>query len=371
VKAKSPEAQREEARRNTRSRFEQWAQNPSCEANTLSAVHNVRMADVAKHLELRPTFGQSPFAIAHGQDFEKMLFRRDGERLIEALIEAGVLPPGAEGLEDLRLRMNGGSRVLTIDQAIVQTQSLLRRIASFSPGSLDSALPVLIAGATVRIPKGVMLPEAILIIDALAVRVGRDRPTVIVGEIKTYPDRGGYTDPQELALARAQAGIYLHGLDLAVEELGISDSVQLSARGFLVLTKPGSNFPSVRANEDLPHQAERARRGFDLLERAAQALPGIGDPDRLVADEELLSALVASPTSYMEACLSFCDLAERCHKEAAARADPVILGEDVRRFVSGLPLDRVMELLGGEVPTNPTEEDVVRRVQEIEGAMPS
>jgi hypothetical protein len=38
---------RDAARRNTRMRFEQWvAHNPACAANTLSAVHNVRMDKV-------------------------------------------------------------------------------------------------------------------------------------------------------------------------------------------------------------------------------------------------------------------------------------------------------------------------------------
>ena len=31
----------------------------------------------------------------------------------------------------------------------------------------------------------------------------------MVGEIKTYPDRGGHTDGGELAQARAQAGVYI------------------------------------------------------------------------------------------------------------------------------------------------------------------
>ncbi len=63
-----------------------------------------------------------------------------------------------------------------------------------------------------------MLPEAILVIDGAAV-ILRDLtpPELIVGEIKTYPDRGGYTEPAQLAQARAQAGVYVHGLDLGVQ----------------------------------------------------------------------------------------------------------------------------------------------------------
>ena len=65
---------RQEARRNTRARFEQWAKNPTCEANTLSAVHNVRLDKAAEAVGIEATFGQSPFAIARGNRFEAGLF---------------------------------------------------------------------------------------------------------------------------------------------------------------------------------------------------------------------------------------------------------------------------------------------------------
>ena len=45
---------RQEARRNTRGRFEQWAKNPTCAANTLSAVHNIRLDAAAKAAGLDP-----------------------------------------------------------------------------------------------------------------------------------------------------------------------------------------------------------------------------------------------------------------------------------------------------------------------------
>lgn len=104
---KSAAQQRDKARQNTRMRFEQWAQNPTCKANTISAVRNVKMADVAKAEGLTPTFGQSPFALARGDQFERSLFYRDAAGLIEVLIEKEVLPSGATGFLDLRLKMNG------------------------------------------------------------------------------------------------------------------------------------------------------------------------------------------------------------------------------------------------------------------------
>ncbi len=193
---------RQEARRNTRGRFEQWAKNPTCSANTLSAVHNVRLDIAARAAGLTPSFGQSPFAIARGNRFEAGLFYDDAAKLRAALERKGCLPEASAGFLDLRLTMNGGTRVTTVDQALQTTEEWLRRIATD-----QKAAESIVAAPMIRIPKGVILPEALLIIDAATVVVRHGRPRVTVGEVKVFPDRGGHTDPQQLASARAQAGL--------------------------------------------------------------------------------------------------------------------------------------------------------------------
>jgi transposase len=47
-----------------------------------------------------------------------------------------------------------------------------------------------------------------------------------LSDVKTYPDRGGHTDPHELAIERAQAGISLHAIQLVVraEDRAMKDS---------------------------------------------------------------------------------------------------------------------------------------------------
>lgn len=349
------------ARRNTRARFEQWAANPACAANTFSAVHNVKMADVTASEGFASSSGQSPFALARGETFERSLFDLEAQRLIEALVAKEVLPADANGFEDHRIGMNGGP-LASLDDAIEATRALLVRAANATTVESVSGLPAVVAAATVRIPRGVMLPEAILIIDALAVIPREDEPHLLmVGEVKTYPDRGGYTDRKSLAVARAQAGIYVHALDVVVEDLGISDQVEVARRGFLVLTRPGSNFPSVRPFEDLRYQAERARRGFELLEAAALQLPpydGGGD--------DPCESIRTMDTAYSEACLMFCERAERCHQEAVAHHDPAILGDDARRFFGDVPLDRALLLLEGRTPATPIEEDLMRRIAELD-----
>lgn len=347
--ATSRQTKPDKQRRDTRLRFEQWARNPRCRANTLSAVHGIRMEEVAKADGVTSTMGQSPFAIARGQTFERSLFRDDAKALREALIEAAVLPENAKGFADFRLRVNSGA-MQDLDAAIAGTSELLSRIA------LRKAAPAIIAGASIRLPRLVMLPETILVADVVAVDTRDELPTLIVGEIKTYPDRGGYTDGGELAQARAQAGVYVHGLRTAVTELDLADRLTVSLTGFLVLSRPGFSRPSVRAGEDLRFQAWRAQRGFRQLEEAAKGLPPPGN-------ENPIAAIRAAETYYCQDCVSFCERAPTCFSRAVEKSDAVVLGEDVARFLGKTSLPRAVELLKGARPRDAAEADVARRLK--------
>ena len=347
---------REEARGNTRMRFEQWAKNPTCEANTLSAVHNVRVDKAAEQVGLDASFGQSPFALARGNTFEAGLFTDDAARLRAALERKGVLPADSTGFLDLRLKMNRGTRITSIDEAIVETNEWLHSVA-VDPSSAES----IIAAPMIKIPKGVILPEALLIIDAATVTTTADgRAKVTVGEIKVFPDRGGHTDPLQLASARAQAGIYRHALALTAASLGLSENLDVAPDGFLVFTWPGSNSPSIRAGEDLTYQAIRAERGFRRLEEVAHGI--VRDDDFAADNPELIERVLDASTDYSEACLSFCDLAPRCHARAVEAADPVILGEEVKQLLGEMTVTRAIELLNGAVPADDREADLQRQL---------
>ena len=251
--------------------------------------------------------------------------------------------------------MNGG-RLHRLDAALAATVELLRRV----PQTTDRTKgPWLVAGATVRVPGGVMLPEAILVLDALVIDWTAIPTRLVVGEIKTYPDRAGYTDQRELATTRAQAGVYVHGLQLVIEELGLEKKLQVATQGFLVLTRPGFNRPSIRAGEDLRYQAERARRGFALLRDAAAGLPkGSG---RAGVDEIRTAGI-----HYSEVCVDFCDRASVCREQALADGNGAVLGEDVARFLGDVSLQRAIELMEGVAPATEAERDLARRIQDVE-----
>ena len=335
--------------RDTRRRFEQWGKNPGCEANAVSAILGVSMVEVAEREGLTSTMGQSPFALQRGQRFERQLFGNGAELLRTELENAAVLPKGSQGFADFRMRLHGGS-CANLNDARERTRELLSGLAE---EGVTSKTPTIVAGATICVPGRAMLPEAILVLDAIVLKRKENQAEIVVGEIKTYPDRGGYTDGVELAGARAQSGVYVHGLQEVIEENRWT-SIEVSKTGFLVLTKPGSNQPSIRAREDLHYQAVRAKRGLEKL----RALAG-----QMVQSESALKdpvgAVLAAGVNYEESCVRFCDRASGCFARAVQSGHPAILGDDVARLTGTISLDRVRELLHGAKPQTQAERELV------------
>jgi hypothetical protein len=335
----------------TRRRFEQWAKNPRCAANAASAILNIPMIKVAQAEGVVAKFGQSPFALARGQSFERAMFKDDAAVLREELASSGVLPGGSKGFADFRFKRNGGP-IKTLEDGLAATAAWMKELAD---GRLERTIA---AGATIRIPGGVMLPHATLCVDAIAVVEQDGRPTMIVGEVKVYPDRGGYTDSTQLATSRAQAGMYVHGLRLAIAEAKLDRKLAVDTKGFLVLSRSGSNRISVRADEDFSGQAERARTGLSTLSSVAQQLklvPAAGLP-----------VIQKAPVTYCEACVSFCERAERCRSEAERSGSGAVLGDEAQRFLGDVTLARVAQLAGGAKPKDEHEREIARLLASTE-----
>jgi hypothetical protein len=348
---------RERARRETRRRFEQWAHNPECHSNVVSAVYNVKMGAAARRENPdAPRAGQSVFALLRGQTFEAGLIQEDASLLLESLKRAGVLGLTSNDFADHRWKDNGGP-LPSLDAAVSAGREMLVALAN---GAIFNGV---VSSFSVRIPRGIMLPEANLIVDVLAVEQTDDVPVLRVGEIKTYPDQAGHTSRANLATARAQMGLYVHALEVTLDGLGLTDRVKVDSRGFLVLTYPGSNRPSIRANEDLTFQRERARRGFELMEESAQTMHGAyGAGDEETDDEALLDLVLNAATSFQDSCIAFCERAHACYERAMRDGRGVVLGDDVDRFLNGVRLDRAVELLSGQQPASEVESDLVTRL---------
>lgn len=340
-KTKSPPS------RDTRRRLQQLAANTRCEANVLSVVHDIPMREVARALGIDAKDQQSRFAIGRGVTFEQSLFSNDAERLRDALAREGVLPAGTAGLLDLRLRTNGGP-VLRLDESLASFASFLDSLAHAPPTA------AILAGPAVPVPGAALLPDGIVALDVLVAVEREGGVELIVGEIKAYPDRAGYTDTAQLAGARRQAGLYVAMLRRFVRERGLESRIRIPDRGFLVLSRVGSGRPRVRANEDFAHQAEAAERLLAKLMELATAPP--------IEEARRLAVVTDAPTSYCEGCVSFCELAERCAARARAEGAPVILGDDAARILGRITVPRALELLRGAPPANEVERDLARRL---------
>lgn len=306
-----------------------------------------------------PREGQSVFALLRGRTFEAQLIKEDAAVLLESLQRSDVIAPKSTDFADHRIKVNDGP-LSGLDEAIETGTKFLVDLAAGK--SFNGA----ISSFTVRIPKGIMLPEAILIIDVLSVETDLDIPTISVGEIKTYADQGGHTSRSDLATARAQMGLYAHALEVTLDSLGLGEKISVSNFGFLVLTYPGSNRPSVRGKEDLRYQRERSKRGFDLMEEAAHLMNGeygTGDDD----DEDegsLLDLVLNATTSFQDSCIAFCERADTCFQRALEANQGVALGDDVERFLNGIPLDLAEKLLKGSKPKSPAEQDLITRLND-------
>lgn len=344
--------------RGTRLRFEQWAANPTCHANVSAVVHNVSMKKVAEreapgiHLKV-----QSDLTFARGQLFEASVLANEGERLVREFRRLGIVGEDEPvHYTDLRTHFSEDD-VPQLEEAVSSTERWLRGIRNLQRGRH------LVSGIVLRIPRGVLLPEATLKLDVTYIDTTGERASIVVGEIKSYADRGGFTQASSLASARAQAGVYVHAFELVIEKLGLETSCKVEKAGFLVLTSPGTNFPSLRWDENLEWQAERARRGFALLEQSAEELNGQFAFDEELPAEELIDLVLHAETDFKDACIGFCERAPTCHDHSLLRDDGAFLGDDVVRFLNGVKLSRAEAIIKGSQPTTDAEVDLKRRLE--------
>ena len=110
-----------------------------------------------------------------------------------------------------------------------------------------------------------------------------------------------------------------------------------------------------------------AFRGFHLLREAAKAVEPLPVPGTGAA----LDAVLAAKIDFSENCLMFCDRVTACRAKALAEGSAAALGRDVARFLGDISLARAMELIKGSKPNGNGERDLVRRVREEGGGVPT
>lgn len=342
--------------RNVRRRLEPFLANPSCAANACAVVLDVPMAAVAEsegHFERE---AQSPYALRRGALFERALFADGARELRAALARSGVLASEDAVVIDLRLTRNQGPHAKTLDQARASFAWWLAQSSEHERKTHLFIAPAMTGPAPEVLGDGILAPDIVI---AHPVDRGATRWALEIGEIKVYPDRGGYTDTTDLGATRAQAGLYLLALRAALGP--VAPVVTVNRMGFLVLSWAGTNRPSVRPAEDLEFRARAAERSIERLRAIAGGVPRVAHDVR-----RALAVISAAPTEYREQCLSFCARAALCQRTACEQSDPRALGDAASRALSGVTINRARAVIdGASAPANEREAALARRFASI------
>ena len=164
-----------------------------------------------------------------------------------------------------------------------------------------------------------------------------------VGEMKAYPDRGGYTDGAAVAKAVKQCAVGVVALMQHVDPDLVDQEVDL------ILRSSGRAIASLRT---LPAEAEieSVRWAADHADEDAERFLEMTGGRAIDSDETL--RLI--PHEYGQECHGSCDLADDCKTEASSKqADRLGAGAFSHLGVSN---QRAVELAGGARPENPSED---------------
>lgn len=303
-------------------------ENPGCTRRRVIDAAGVSAHELATKLGQPTLRGQSPFAIATGNQFEERLKRRSNyELLVEALAPFVDLPKPPElVVEDVNRVGRLRNAEAWMDARAAKTDDALTRIArgdADAPHVVDH--PVLrfdLAGVTVNLEP-----------DALAFRIGEKLELV---EIKSYPIIDGQADPGKLSSTAGQAAVYHMALRGTLERLGFDPEI-LEWSVILVAPRNFGRWP-VAHRIPLTKKSMSLARVLKAVPKTATVLAGL--PADLTfdidADDELVSAVTKVDALYQPECVQNCDMARFCRTEAWNTDDPARLGREARENLAGV-----------------------------------
>lgn len=327
--------------------LERIARNPACQRlRALTMVGITPATAVAKVYGETPREGQSPFALAAGNRFERQLFEGGAARLLELYRKAGRLGPTEGKVVIVPDEISGAGPAAMARRRALTEHFLRLRLAG------DPSAPNIIVKP--RLSVHLLGVDHDIEPDVLVVADGD--PFYRPGEVKSYPDRAGKTDLADVRSACRQAAVAIVGLRQALVRAGVIDSEPLApALGDLILRVPGSYQPTLRAMTirgevySVERAINEAPRDLDELEMLLATIA----PNATLDDPVVLDAI---PNHYIETCREHCALADHCKQQAVARGDPALLGSYAREELAAAgSISRTLELLDGGSPRTPQE----------------
>ena len=340
-----------------RRRLEQLVSNPDCSTNAASALLQVPLTAIAKARGATAGPGQSPFAFEQGSLFEKRILsprKKDGIIPLKVELEKHNLLSDKKPFELLDLRTSG------YESSFDDAKAFLERISE-EPDKDSQFLGAGFRFVADDIPPGGGDVEIDLVLVRYSASLGKW--LIKIGEIKTYPDRAGLTDPMQLATARAQAGLYRRLLIRWLSSSPLNGFFEVDELGFLVLMNVRSAWPSVLPNETLLEQDKRADKAIALFNEKYESEDWSDwlKPE-VTADQRFELLVNHASTHYTQACWSFCPVVEVCFGKLVDADDPLILGSEAKEILGDRTIEYVQKLLAGQLPPTPADAEIIEKL---------
>jgi hypothetical protein len=342
--------------------FERVARNPDCTRLRALVMAGINPSTAATKVYGEPIReGQSPFAIAIGNRFDRVVTENGAAVLLE-------LYRAHEKLDITECKVSILPDLVPLgspkdaQHVMARRRDLTRQLFAQKLKG-DPKAPNIIVKP--RIPVTLLGLDHDIEPDAL---VARDsdrfyRPI----EIKSYPDRSGKTDPADVRSACRQAAVGIVAVRNIAGRMGAAmPELLVPAQGDLVLRVPGSMKATLRAMtlrgevDSLERAIEEAPRNLDELETI---LPPGGSLD----DADVLESI---PNSYRASCKEHCALTQHCKTAAIACGDPTILGDFAReKLAAAGSISRALDLLRGTgaPPRTPSERALAEQLRDAFG----
>jgi hypothetical protein len=325
-----------------------YAQHTDCRLATLGFAASVDFDRLLAGTPWRAPFGQSPFAIARGLAFEKMLRANDYAATLDLL--RGPLAIPAAGARVVNLRQGYPAGAERMPARARDTSALLRRIIAGDPTA-----PHLIDGAVLTASVGGL--AAYFEADALAACVAG---LIRAAEVKSFPKVDDRVDPDKLGAALDQVAFYILLTRDEVLHLGGDPERLVSDRALLITPRNVGLTPTL-SEQRVDARVRRAQVLLDAIPRAADvAAAPAGASFGPVADTsadprrrlELLHELADRVgTAYEPGCLSTCGNARFCRARAFRDGSPCLAGAATLRLLPGVAsLGRAEALTRGAAP---------------------
>lgn len=326
-----------------------YAQHTKCNLASIGFAAGVDFDRLLTKTCYQMPFGQSPFAIARGFAFEKMLRADDYAAARQLFRELPGFP--ASHARVVNLREGFPKNATAMPRRAAATLKLLEQILRGEPTA-----PHLIDGAVLSATIGGR--TAYFEADALAAWTAA---MIHAAEVKSFPKVDDRVDPDKLGAALDQVAIYLLLTREAVLKLGGDPDRLVSDEALLVTPKNVGMTPTL-SQQCVTRRVERSRKLLqnipepdEVLDSVPRGLSfgpiadtGINEHKRLDVLHDLADRV---GTCYEPSCLASCGNAKFCRERAFRAGTADVLGPTAVRLLPDVAtLGRANELTRGAAP---------------------